>query len=147
MPTSLARAVENVRRPVITLPVAFAAQDGPSSVSEGVYTDEQAKRGEVAYEQECATCHRTDLLGDGIAPALTGAAFNMRWSELSVGDMFVAMRTKMPLGAPSSLGQPMYVDIVSYLLKRNQFPAGSRELPTDEAALTKIVIRTRASPR
>ena len=41
----------------------------------------------------------------------------------------------------------MYADIVSYLLKRNHFPAGSRELPTDEGALNKIIIYTKSSPR
>ena len=30
---------------------------------------------------------------------------------------------------------------MSHVLKRNQFPAGSRELPTDEGALNKIIIR------
>lgn len=131
---------------LMALPVAIVAQDGTSSVCEGVYRDEQATRGEIAYEQECAACHRADLLGDGLAPALTGAAFDMRWSELSVGHMFVAIRTKMPLGAPASLDRSTYVDIVSYLLKRNHFPAGSRELPIDEGALGKIIIHAKSFP-
>ena len=109
-------------------------------VWDGVYTDEQATRGEVRYEQECATCHLADLLGDGIAPALTGAAFDFRWSDLSVGDMFVALRATMPQGAPASLSPQGYADIVGYILKRNDFPAGSNELPTDETTLNTIII-------
>ena len=115
------------------------AQD-TSSVWDGVYTDEQATRGETAYEQECATCHLADLLGDGIAPALTGAAFDFRWSDLSVGDMFVAIRATMPQGAPASLSPQGYSDIVAYMLLKNDFPAGDKELPTDEAALNAIII-------
>ena len=119
--------------------VSVAGQD-TRSVWDGVYTDEQATRGETAYEQECATCHLADLLGDGIAPALTGAAFDFRWSDLSVGDMFVALRATMPQGAPASLSPQGYADIVSYMLMRNDFPAGETELPTDEEALNQIII-------
>ncbi len=125
---------------MLVLPVAAQAQDGATSVWDGAYTEEQATRGEGAYERECATCHLADLLGDGIAPALVGAAFDFRWSELSVGDMFVAIRATMPQGAPASLSPQAYSDIVSYLLQRNDFPAGDSELPTDEAALNAVII-------
>ena len=86
---------------LLSLSAAVGAQE--KTVWDGVYTEEQAVRGETTYEQECATCHLADLLGDGIAPALTGAAFDFRWSDLSVGDMFVAIRATMPQGAPASL--------------------------------------------
>ncbi len=125
---------------ILVLPVAAHPQDGPTSVWDGAYTEEQATRGESAYERECATCHLADLLGDGIAPALVGAAFDFRWSDLSVGDMFVAIRATMPQGAPASLSPRAYADIVSYLLQRNDFPAGDGELPTDEAALNAVII-------
>ena len=124
----------------LVLSATVYAQDGTPSVWDGVYTDEQATRGEVRYEQECATCHLADLLGDGIAPALTGAAFDFRWSDLSVGDMFVSLRATMPQGAPASLSPQGYADIVGYILKRNDFPAGSNELPTDETTLNTIII-------
>jgi mono/diheme cytochrome c family protein len=105
---------------IALLPAAAHAQDGPTSVWDGAYTEAQATRGEGAYERECATCHLADLLGDGIAPALVGAAFDFRWRDLSVGDIvgaafdfrwrdlsvgdiFVAIRATMPQGAPASL--------------------------------------------
>jgi len=125
---------------ILTMSASTNAQDGAGSVWDGVFTDEQATRGEITYEQECATCHLADLLGDGIAPALTGAAFDFRWSDLSVGDMFVAIRATMPQGAPASLSPQGYADIVSYLLKRNDLPAGNSELPTDEDTLSAIII-------
>ena len=65
-------------------PPAPSAEAADPTVWGGVFTAEQATRGEGAYERECATCHLADLLGDGIAPALTGAAFGFRWSDLSV---------------------------------------------------------------
>ena len=125
---------------IVLLPAAVHAQDGPTSVWDGAYTEAQATRGEGTYERECATCHLADLLGDGIAPALTGAAFDFRWSDLSVGDIFAAIRATMPQGAPASLSPQAYTDIVSYLLLRNDFPAGDAELPADEATLSAIMI-------
>ena len=123
----------------LSLSTGTVAQEN-QSVTDGVFTKEQATRGEIAYEQECATCHLADLLGDGIAPALTGAAFDFRWSDLSVGDMFVALRATMPQGAPASLSPQGYADIVSYILFKNDLPAGETELPTDEAQLNNIII-------
>ena len=125
---------------IVLLPAAVHAQDGPTSVWDGAYTEAQATRGEGTYERECATCHLADLLGDGIAPALVGAAFDFRWRDLSVGDIFVAIRATMPQGAPASLSPQAYADIVSYLLLRNDFPAGDSELPTAEAALNAVII-------
>ena len=108
--------------------------------SAGVFTDEQAERGKEAYMQECAACHLDDLLGDGIAPPLLGVPFSFRWSELSIGDMYAAIRTTMPQGAPASLSSQGYVDIIAYLLQANEYPTGDSELPPEEAALQQIVV-------
>ena len=121
-----------------SMPDGAAAQGKTSN--DGVYTDEQATRGADTYQQECAQCHLDDLLGDGIAPALIGASFSFRWSELSIGDMLVAIRTTMPQGAPASLSPQAYIDIVAYLLKANEYPTGDMELPTDQEALEAIII-------
>jgi len=118
---------------------ARAAQD-EASIWDGVYTDEQAERGGTTYMQECAACHLDDMLGDGIAPPLVGVPFSFRWTDLSVGDMYMAIRTTMPQGAPASLSPQGYVDIVAYMLSRNDIPSGDAELPTDEDALQEIII-------
>ena len=120
----------------------YAGSEGAAQESawDGVFTEDQATRGQKTYQQECASCHLDDLLGDGIAPPLVGVPFSFRWSELSVGDMFMAIRTTMPQGAPASLSVAGYVDIVAYLLKANEFPAGDTELPTEEDALQEIII-------
>ena len=116
-----------------------AAQD-QATIWNGVYTDEQAERGQRVYEQECTACHLDDLMGDGIAPALIGSSFFFRWSDLSVGDMYTAMRTTMPQGAPGSLSPAGYADISAYLLQMNEVPGGDTELPTDMDDLGAITI-------
>ena len=110
------------------------------TTNDGVFTEEQATRGQETYLQECAQCHLDDLLGDGIAPALVGAPFSFRWSELSVGDMLVAIRTTMPQGAPASLSPQAYVDIVAYMQSVNNYSTGDMELPTDQGELESIII-------
>ena len=54
--------------------------------------------------------------------------------------MFDAMVTTMPPSAPGSLSGQVYVDIVAYVLERNQIPAGDVELQPDAAALRSIII-------
>ena len=125
---------------VVTCVGNYDASAQGRTTNDSVFTDEQATRGEDAYQQECAQCHLDDLLGDGIAPALIGAPFSFRWSELSVADMLVAIRTTMPQGAPASLSPQAYVDIVAYMLQVNDYPAGDVELPTAESELEAIII-------
>ncbi len=120
---------------------AGGAQEGEQMMtSAGVFTVEQADRGKEAYTQDCAACHLDDLLGDGIAPPLLGVPFSFRWSDLSLGDMYAAIRTTMPQGAPASLPPRGYVDIIAYLLHANEYPSGDSELPTDESALQQIIV-------
>ena len=110
------------------------------TVWDGVFTAEQAVRGRQSYRQECEACHLERLRGDGYAPALAGPDYWIRWTTLTVGDMFDAMVTTMPPSAPGSLSGQVYVDIVAYVLERNQIPAGDVELQPDAAALRSIII-------
>ncbi len=112
------------------------------SVWDGVYTEEQATRGQRAYARECTACHLDDLLGDGIAPPLVGAAFSFRWTDLSVADVFVTIRTTMPQDAPASLSARAYADIAAYLLSVNEYPAGDEELEPDVPTLEQIRIES-----
>ena len=120
------------------LTATLIAQD--QTIWDGVYTDEQAGRGQRTYEQECAACHLDDLMGDGIAPALIGSSFFFRWSDLSISDMYTAIRTTMPQGAPASLSPSGYADISAYLLQKNNVPAGDAELSSDTDDLEAIMI-------
>jgi len=110
------------------------------ATSAGVFTEDQAERGKDTYLQECAACHLEDLLGDGIAPPLIGIPFSFRWSDLSIGDMYTAIRTTMPQGAPSSLSPQGYIDIIAYMLQANAYPTGDVELLPEETELNQIVV-------
>lgn len=98
------------------------------SVWEGVYTEEQAKRGADAYLNNCAECHSQELAGDGFAPALSGADFMNAWNGLTVGDLYDRIRISMPPGKENSVSSQGKIDIVAYILQFNKFPAGTTEL-------------------
>src|SRR6266699_6232911 len=85
----------------ILRPQATAAES--RSVWDGVYTEEQAKRGEPIYRKECASCHGEMLTGGESAPPLTGGAFLANWNGLTVGDLFDRIRKTMPQSAPGRL--------------------------------------------
>ena len=110
------------------------------SVWDAVFTAEQVKRGEAAYREKCAECHKADLQGDSVAPALAGPMFHFRWDESPVGAWFVEVRGTMPQAAPGGLSDQLYVDILAYVLKENGFPAGKTELPASEAVLQRIFV-------
>lgn len=108
------------------------------TVWDGVYTEEQAKRGQAAYEAECASCHQADFGGDGFAPSLAGPEFASAWNDLSIGDLYERIRQSMPPSNPGGMAPAMKVDVISYLLKGNKFPAGSTELPKEVDGLKQI---------
>ncbi len=120
-----------------------AAQDAKSTIWDGVFTEEQAKRGENAYMKSCAKCHADDLLGSTNAPALVGQPFFARFDRTSADDVLDVIRRTMPQEAPDTLGMPVYADIVSFMLKSNGAPAGKVELSTDRAKLREILVTSR----
>ncbi|HEU4387290.1 MAG TPA: c-type cytochrome [Blastocatellia bacterium] len=110
------------------------------SVWDGVYTDEQSKRGKEIYIRECSKCHGPDLAGVDEAPALTGGAFLANWSGLTVGDLFERVRISMPPNKKGVLSRQQIVDVLSQVLSANGFPAGKTELDLKTEQLKQIRI-------
>jgi hypothetical protein len=110
------------------------------SVWDGVFTEDQAKRGEAAYTEHCASCHGGDMSGDGFAPALSGTDFAGNWNDLSVGDLYERIRISMPPTGPSEVNAQAKVDIVSHILNFNKYPTGSAELEPKTEVLKQIKI-------
>jgi mono/diheme cytochrome c family protein len=108
------------------------------SVWDGVYTVEQAKRGEPLYAQHCGSCHGTTLEGGEMAPPLAGGAFNANWNGLSIGDLVDRIRISMPQNNPGSLSRQQCADIVAFMLGAGSFPAGASELPRELEAMKQI---------
>ena len=112
----------------------WSAQDMKSQW-DGVYTVEQARRGEQLYDKKCSSCHGTNLMGGLHAPALVGSAFTPNWNNMSLYDLFERMRTSMPEDDPGSLSSRQTADIVAFMLQKGEYPAGTSELPTEAEVL------------
>ncbi len=108
------------------------------SVWDGVYTDEQAQRGEPLYREMCASCHGDTLKGSGETPALAGNTFLSDWNGLTLGDLFERIRRTMPQDKPGRVTRPQKSDILAYVLSVNKFPAGKTELPHQTEFLNEI---------
>ncbi|HVF41232.1 MAG TPA: cytochrome c [Gemmatimonadaceae bacterium] len=117
----------------------LAAQAG-TSVSAGVYTDEQAKRGEVVSNKLCTSCHGPELSGGEAGPTLVGIEFLGNWNSLTVADFYDRVHATMPADAPGTMTPQQTTDVTAYVFKLNKFPAGTTELPTDLASLKGIKI-------
>lgn len=129
-------------------PSPRAVQDLATTVWAGVYSEEQAARGEQVYRRRCRKCHRRDLSGDGalqgdgseVVPSLVGFSFEQRWDGVTVADMFLTVSRAMPWDAPGTVSPQQNIDVVSYLLEMNGIPAGAAELPADTERLDRIGI-------
>ncbi|MDX1384499.1 MAG: cytochrome c [Thermoanaerobaculia bacterium] len=123
------------------LVVPVAAQGPPVSVWDGIYTEEQAARGEPLYHASCAECHGSELEGGEMGAPLAGSDFMWAWNELTVGDLFERLRVSMPEANPKSMTNQEKVDVLAYMLARNDIPAGAEELEPSTAKLKPILFQ------
>ena len=136
----------NVGRVLLVGPAALAlisiasAQSAGTSVWDGVFTDEQVKRGAASYQRECSNCHGAALEGGDMTPPLVGGGFTSNWNDLTVGDLFERIRLTMPLDSPGKLSRQQNVDVIAYILKSNAWPSGATELALDVGVLRQIRI-------
>jgi mono/diheme cytochrome c family protein len=118
--------------------IAIALAWAEPTVWDGVYSSEQAKRGQALYSKACASCHRADLEGHGPTPSLAGAEFRDRWDGQTLDDLFEKMQATMPADHPGSLSREDNAAILAFILRSNEMPAGEKDLPADSDSLAKI---------
>ena len=111
-----------------------AAVETPAVAADGtgLYTDEQAERGEAAFRARCAGCH--------VSSQFRGEAFRLQWEGRTAFDLVDQIRATMPYDDPGGLSTAQYVDVVAYLLRLNSYAEGKEELPTDDARLKELRI-------
>jgi len=106
------------------------------SVWDGVYTDEQAGRGNDLFMNRCATCHDPS--------EFAGQAFIDQWKGQTAFNLFDTIRTEMPKDNPGSLSADNYRDIVTFMFKANSFPVGKVELEAKDDVLKQIRIEPKS---
>jgi cytochrome c len=128
-------------RVILFFCVVALAEESALSIWDGVYTEEQAERGHVQYDAKCAECHGDDLEGDVVeAPALCGSEFLWKFNGATLDHIFQRVHRDMPLTNSGTLSKEVSADLVAYMLKASQIPAGKAELPHQEQLLKSIRI-------
>jgi quinoprotein glucose dehydrogenase len=126
-----------------SISVMMIAAAASHSVWDGVYSKEQAARGQTAYNAKCARCHGENLMGGEDSPALVDRDFLERWNGKSVGSLVEVIRKTMPSDGPGKLSRQQSTDLTAYLLSVNSFPSGSADLPSDPDVLNSILLQAK----
>jgi mono/diheme cytochrome c family protein len=124
------------------VPVVQAQQT--RTVSDGVFSDEQAGRGQALYKERCAGCHGASMEG-GAGPALTGADFLGVWSAQPLLEFVTKIQKTMPANEPGKLTRPEATALAAHVLRTARFPAGRSELSAEDDALKQITFPSAAA--
>jgi mono/diheme cytochrome c family protein len=116
---------------LLALAASPSAQE-KKSVKAGVYTAAQADRGQAVFRSKCASCHAPNRFTDDL--------FYSSFAGKPLFEMFDVISDSMPEDNPGSLKKEEYADVIAYLLKLNNFPAGATEVPTDKEGLSAIMM-------
>ncbi len=129
---------------------AQTAASASRAVRDGVFTAEQARRGQIAYTGPCDRCHGYKLDGASDdpdmlpAPPVAGPKFLRKWNGRSLAALFDYLRATMPANNPGYLSDAEVVDIVAYMLAVSGMPAGEAELHPELDALASVVIEAQS---
>jgi len=130
--------------PEVEMRIVAAAQQQPSAdrkIWDGVYTVAQAERGRTRFQASCIRCHNAELIGSDRGPALKGNTFWSKYENDSLASLFTLIRDTMPRdGGAGVVSDEVKIDILAYIMMRNDVPAGSEELKLNPASLESIKI-------
>ena len=103
------------------------------------FTRAQSEAGGRVYTEKCASCHG-NRLDDGAAPPLAGQKFFDTWAAAnrSLDDLHFIISSTMPKNQAGTLSASDYNAVLAFILDRNGYPAGDRELTADQNALAAL---------
>ena len=112
--------------------MAQSGSDGQrQSTRDGVYTVEQARRGEKVVAETCGACHMQDWFVETLMQS---------WAGAPVGMLYELIATTMPQDSPGGLSQQQYADVLAYIFELNELPAGQKELSASKEVLGTILL-------
>jgi mono/diheme cytochrome c family protein len=105
-----------------------------ASLPAATYTAAQATAGKQVYDATCAHCHPPGQLD--------GATFSTSWNNRRLIDFYSLIGNTMPQDRPGSLTDEQYLNVIAYILQRNQVPSGSVKLSSDTLTMknTRIAV-------
>jgi hypothetical protein len=114
--------------PALLFCSAAAAQQ--ITINDGVYTDAQARAGQLLYKHNCKRCHELEFYKNNL----------VSWTDMTVLDYWYKILGNMPADNAGSLSRTEYLEIIAFILRKNEFPAGEEPLlPSNRLGKIKIV--------
>ena len=132
----------NLLRAAAAVALALAAATGGAAAAaqDGVYTAEQAARGEALYGEQCASCHGPiRAIVPEVAALLGDHTFRNTWRGRRLAELFEFIRETMPQDAPGTLSPSQTADLVAHILSGNRLAAGETPLADDPERLPHIL--------
>jgi PQQ-dependent dehydrogenase (methanol/ethanol family) len=115
------------------VPRPMRAEVPDISVAAGIFSPEQAARGEQVFTQNCSGCHESDNYA--------GQAFQAKWGGFTLGDIYTDISVSMPPANPGGLPHEDYASIIAFLLRETGYlNEASAQLPADGFQLQRYVI-------
>jgi mono/diheme cytochrome c family protein len=115
------------------------AQGAARSVRDGVFSAEQAARGERMFASICTNCHE-------IAEFTGTDAYLDEVEGKPLWETFDYISSEMPEDDPGSLRPEDYADVLAYLFSVYGLPSAGTDLSVDQESLRAITIARPASP-
>jgi len=131
----------HMAHPIYQPGALLALRPGPSpeavsalnaSFPPAAYSADQASAGRQVYDSTCAHCHPPGQLD--------GATFSTAWKNRRLYDLYSLVSNTMPVDRPGSLTDTQYVNVIAYILQRNQVPSGATKLSMDTLGMKKVRI-------
>jgi mono/diheme cytochrome c family protein len=82
---------------------------------DGVFSAAQVQRGTAVFSATCSQCH----------------THRRNWQGRTFYDVFDQIRSTMPNDNPGGLARRDYIDVLSWILAENGYPAGSADITSD----------------
>lgn len=108
---------------------AAEAEADAATTTQGVFTEDQATRGEDVFYNICAECHFEEDFG---------GPFIQSWAGASVKDLVDEIVATMPEDNPGGMPVEQYLDVVTFMFKLNGMPTGEDELIVDDMDAVEI---------
>jgi len=139
MSKSFVRLAASAALGVAAAAATVVAQDSPRSVRDGVFSSEQAVRGERVFSSICTNCHE-------IAEFTGPDAYLDEVDGEPLWETFDYISSEMPEDDPGSLRPEDYADVLAYLFSVYGLPSGGADLGVDAESLRAIAIARPAPP-
>jgi mono/diheme cytochrome c family protein len=108
-------------------------EQAPESTLDGIFTADQADRGEGLFTTHCQRCHSIQ--------EFSGRMFAAVWDEVPASALYYRIANTMPMDQPGSLGNAEVTALMAHIFNSNGMPAGSSPLQADLDWMNTIPMR------